>query len=145
MAFWRWADSDLCFFQVLIPGLTPITLLESEAGLDVATQLNSQTPQGKTTIIASIVYKSHEASIVFRILDHHHQKPKSLAMRCVWRCPLLSWGLKLSNSETTDMKVEPGGSTWTTLKGPSQSLLREIDTSHTTTLISLKWALFTAS
>jgi hypothetical protein len=39
MAFWRRAHSDKCFFQLLIPGLTPVSLLESESGFEIVMQL----------------------------------------------------------------------------------------------------------
>ncbi len=37
MAFWHWAQSDKCFFQHLIPELTPTSQLESESGFQIVT------------------------------------------------------------------------------------------------------------
>jgi hypothetical protein len=42
MAFWHRAHSDTCFFQLLIPGLTPVSLLESEGGFEIVTQLSTR-------------------------------------------------------------------------------------------------------
>jgi hypothetical protein len=39
MAFWHQACSDKCFFQLLIPGSTPVSLLESKSGFEIVTQL----------------------------------------------------------------------------------------------------------
>ncbi len=39
MAFWHRAHSDRCSFQRLIPGLTTGSLLESESGFEIVTQL----------------------------------------------------------------------------------------------------------
>ncbi len=39
MALWHQAHSDKCFFQLLIPGLTPVSLLESVSGFDFVTRL----------------------------------------------------------------------------------------------------------
>jgi hypothetical protein len=39
MAFWHRAHSNKCFLQLLIPGLTPVSLLERELGLGMVTQL----------------------------------------------------------------------------------------------------------
>ncbi len=37
MAFWHWAHSDKCFFQLLIPALTTCSLLESESRFEIVT------------------------------------------------------------------------------------------------------------
>jgi hypothetical protein len=47
MAFWHRAHPDKCFFLLLIPGLTPVSLLESDSGFEIVTQLADT---GKTTI-----------------------------------------------------------------------------------------------
>ncbi len=39
MAFWPQAHSDKCLFQVLIPGLTDVSLLESERGFEIVATL----------------------------------------------------------------------------------------------------------
>ncbi len=39
MALWHQAHSDECFFQLLFPGLSPVSLLENESGLEIVTQL----------------------------------------------------------------------------------------------------------
>jgi hypothetical protein len=39
MAFWHQAHSDTWFFQLLIPGFTPVSLLESNSGFEIVTQL----------------------------------------------------------------------------------------------------------
>jgi hypothetical protein len=41
------------FFQLLVPGLTPVALLESKSGLEIFSQLAGNC---KTAIFASIVY-----------------------------------------------------------------------------------------
>ncbi len=38
MAFWHRAHSDKCFSQLLISGITPVALLESESGVEILTQ-----------------------------------------------------------------------------------------------------------
>ncbi len=52
MAFWHRAHSDTCFLQLLTPGLTPVSLLESKSGY-----WNCQATRGhlKTTIFTSVV------------------------------------------------------------------------------------------
>jgi hypothetical protein len=52
MAFYHRAQSDKCFFQLLVAGLTPVSLLESKSGFEVVTQLAST----GTAIFTSIVY-----------------------------------------------------------------------------------------
>jgi hypothetical protein len=39
MTFWNQAQSVKCFFQLLIPRLTPLSLLERESGFETVTQL----------------------------------------------------------------------------------------------------------
>ncbi len=39
MAFWHRGHSDECLFQLLIPGLTPVSLLESELRFEIVTLL----------------------------------------------------------------------------------------------------------
>jgi hypothetical protein len=39
MAFYHQAQSDKCSFPRLIPGLTTVSLLESEWGIEIVTQL----------------------------------------------------------------------------------------------------------
>ncbi len=39
MAFRHRAHSDKCFFQLPIPGLTPVSLLESKLEFEIVTQL----------------------------------------------------------------------------------------------------------
>ncbi len=52
MAFWHRAQSDKCFFQLLIPELTPVSLLESKSGFEIFTQLADT----KATIFKAAVY-----------------------------------------------------------------------------------------
>lgn len=42
MAFWHQNQSDTCFFQLLIPRSTTVSLLESELGLKIVTQLTDK-------------------------------------------------------------------------------------------------------
>jgi hypothetical protein len=53
MAFWHGAHSDKCLFQLLIPGLTPVSLLESESWFEIVTQLAET---GKRPFSIFIVY-----------------------------------------------------------------------------------------
>jgi hypothetical protein len=46
-------------FQLFIPGLTPVSLLESESGFEFAPQLADM--YWKTTIFTSIVYEGKSA------------------------------------------------------------------------------------
>jgi hypothetical protein len=39
MAFWHQANSNECSVQLIIPGLTPVSLLENESGFEIGTQL----------------------------------------------------------------------------------------------------------
>jgi hypothetical protein len=41
-------DSDKCFFQLLIPGLTPVSLLERESGFEIITQLHDTGEQASS-------------------------------------------------------------------------------------------------
>jgi hypothetical protein len=43
MTFWRRAQSDECFFLLLIPGLTLVSVLEANQGLKLSR--NSRTPE----------------------------------------------------------------------------------------------------
>ncbi len=54
MAFWHRAHSDECYFSLLFPGLTPVSLPESELGFEIVTQIIWE-PQ-KTSIVTHIVY-----------------------------------------------------------------------------------------
>jgi hypothetical protein len=53
MAFWHRAHSDKCFFQLLVPELTPVSLQESKSGI-----WNCHATYGhrKTAIFTSIVH-----------------------------------------------------------------------------------------
>jgi hypothetical protein len=53
MAFWHQAHSDACFFQLLIPGLTPVSLIEGQLGFF---NCYATLRHLETTISASIVY-----------------------------------------------------------------------------------------
>ncbi len=59
-AFWHWAHSDMCFFQLLIPGLTSVSQQENESGFEIVTQLVDTDTQlvdtEKTKIFTCIVY-----------------------------------------------------------------------------------------
>jgi hypothetical protein len=54
-AFWHQAHSDKCFFQLLLPGLTPVSLLESWSGV---WNCHATCGQQKTIICTSLVYPS---------------------------------------------------------------------------------------
>jgi hypothetical protein len=41
MCFWHWTNSVECSFQLLIPGLTIVSLLESNSGFEIVTQLGN--------------------------------------------------------------------------------------------------------
>ncbi len=51
MAFSHRAHSDECYSQLLIPKLTPVSLLERELGFEIITQL---TETGIVTIFTSL-------------------------------------------------------------------------------------------
>jgi hypothetical protein len=53
LAFSRRANPDKCFFQLLVPRLSPVSLLEREAGLAIANQLTHG--HRKTTFVALVV------------------------------------------------------------------------------------------
>ncbi len=54
MVFWHWIHSDGCFFEVLIPELYSLLLLESE--LYVVRDCHATCGHRKTTIFTSTVY-----------------------------------------------------------------------------------------
>jgi hypothetical protein len=58
MAFWYRAHSDKCFFQLLNPGFTRVTLLESESGFEIVTQLVDTGKQSSSVhnFISYLVY-----------------------------------------------------------------------------------------
>ncbi len=55
MAFWHRAHSDKCYFQLLIPGLTPVSLLESNLGF-LKLSRNLHTPKNGSLHIHSLWY-----------------------------------------------------------------------------------------
>jgi hypothetical protein len=58
MAFWQQTYLDKCYFQLHIPGLSHVSLLESDSGLENVTKCG----QCKTTVSTSIVYGCNKTS-----------------------------------------------------------------------------------
>ncbi len=55
MAFWHRAHSNKCFSQLLIPGLTPASLLESESGFETVTQLADTGERPSSHLLSMVV------------------------------------------------------------------------------------------
>ncbi len=75
MAFWHWAHSDKCFFQLLIPELTPVSLLESKSGFEIVTQLADTGKRSSSHLqsmdeIDWIVFQNEEKVSIEDLFEH---------------------------------------------------------------------------
>ncbi len=67
MAFWHRAHSDKCIFQLLIPGLTPVSQLESESKLEIATQLADTGKRPCSTLLSTVFTQSFRKALWWHV------------------------------------------------------------------------------
>ncbi len=118
MASWHSGHSSMCFFQLLVPGLTNVSLLENDVlKFEIVTLF---TDTGETSSFTSIVYGCSPCMAITYILltPCLHQLVLCLSI-IYWLCLWLLVGL-------TDVKfwIEVSSIVWSPLPGSHAGLLR---------------------